>query len=137
MLAVGTKSGEVHLYDTVKQVKIRTLLGHSLRVGTLSWGGHNLASGSRDRTILIRDHRASDVYTSRLTAHKQEVRYAPSEYLEIPPCLLMVHARLGMRITMVVRRQAAGVRGERQQVADLECVIHDACREVRRTFSSS
>lgn len=53
--------------------------GHAARVGTLAWGSNSpgttslLASGSRDRTILLRDPRAPEASVSRLAAHKQEV----------------------------------------------------------------
>jgi len=72
-LAVGTNRGEVQLWDTVKCKKIRTMGGHSARIGTLSWNGPMLASGSRDRLIYLRDVRLQQPFTARLAAHKQEV----------------------------------------------------------------
>ena len=33
------------------------MLGHKQRVGCMSWSHHTLATGSRDRTILMRDVR--------------------------------------------------------------------------------
>lgn len=72
-LAVGTNKGDVQLWDTVKCKKIRTMTGHSARIGTLSWCGPTLASGSRDRLIYIRDVRMQSQYTTRLCSHKQEV----------------------------------------------------------------
>lgn len=72
-LAVGTNRGEVQLWDTVKCKKVRTMGGHSARVGTLNFSGASLASGSRDRLIYLRDVRAQAPYTHRLAAHKQEV----------------------------------------------------------------
>ena len=72
-LAVGTNRGEVQLWDTIKCKKIRTLGGHSARIGTMSWSGPTLASGSRDRLIYLRDVRAQSQYTHRLCSHKQEV----------------------------------------------------------------
>lgn len=51
-----------------------TLKGHAGRVGALSWNSNNiLASGSRDKNILIRDIRTSSEYVSKLIGHKQEV----------------------------------------------------------------
>ncbi|RLN91570.1 hypothetical protein BBJ28_00013052 [Nothophytophthora sp. Chile5] len=47
--------------------------GHMARIGTLAWSGQTLASGSRDRTILLRDLRASTPYQTKLAGHKQEV----------------------------------------------------------------
>ncbi len=72
-LAVGTSRGEVQLWDTIKCKKVRTMTGHSARVGTLAWTGPTLASGSRDRLIFLRDVRVQSSFTDRLTAHKQEV----------------------------------------------------------------
>lgn len=72
-LAVGTNRGEVQLWDTIKCKNVRTMAGHSARVGTLAWSGPMLASGSRDRLIFLRDVRAQNPFSDRLTAHKQEV----------------------------------------------------------------
>ena len=47
--------------------------GHSARVGTMSWMGHTLASGSRDRLIYLRDVRAKEPFVTKLAGHKQEV----------------------------------------------------------------
>ena len=72
-LAVGTNKGEVQLWDSINCKKVRVMGGHSARVGTLSFSGASLASGSRDRLIYIRDVRIQPQYTHRLSAHKQEV----------------------------------------------------------------
>jgi cell division cycle 20-like protein 1 (cofactor of APC complex) len=72
-LAVGTNKGEVQVWDVVQKKKVRTMGGHSARIGTLSWNGPMLASGSRDRLIYLRDVRVQPQYTHRLCAHKQEV----------------------------------------------------------------
>jgi len=72
-LAVGTNRGETQLWDTVKCKKIRSMTGHSARVGTLAWTGPILASGSRDRLIYLRDVRLQAAFTDKLTNHKQEV----------------------------------------------------------------
>ena len=37
---------------------LRTIDSHSGRVGSIAWNGYLLASGSRDRNILVRDVRA-------------------------------------------------------------------------------
>jgi cell division cycle 20-like protein 1, cofactor of APC complex len=72
-LAVGTNKGEVQLWDTIKCRNVRTMSGHSARVGTLNFSGVSLASGSRDRLVYVRDVRIQSPYTHRLSAHKQEV----------------------------------------------------------------
>eukprot|EP00980_Cylindrotheca_fusiformis_P011517 scaffold2708_cov119-Cylindrotheca_fusiformis.AAC.5 len=72
-LAVGTNRGEVQLWDSIKCKKVRTLAGHSARVGALAWTGPTLASGSRDRLIYLRDVRVQASYFDKLAVHKQEV----------------------------------------------------------------
>jgi cell division cycle 20-like protein 1 (cofactor of APC complex) len=72
-LAVGTNRGDVQLWDTIKCKKVRSMPGHSARVGTLAWTGPTLASGSRDRLIFLRDVRVQNAYTDKLSNHKQEV----------------------------------------------------------------
>lgn len=47
--------------------------GHQNRVGSSSWNGSLIATGSRDRSILVRDVRASETYIQKLLGHKQEV----------------------------------------------------------------
>ena len=74
LLAVGTNNGGVQLWDAAKCKCVRSMGGHTARIGTLSWNGANvLASGSRDRLILLRDHRAAPDYVTKLLGHKQEV----------------------------------------------------------------
>ncbi len=53
--------------------QVRTLQGHSSRVGSLAWSETCLVSGSRDKSILLRDVRMTDNYYERLLGHKQEV----------------------------------------------------------------
>jgi cell division cycle 20-like protein 1 (cofactor of APC complex) len=72
-LAVGTDQGQVQLWDVSHCRKVRTMPGHSSRVGTLSWNSSTLASGSRDRQIFLRDVRTPEPFVSMLAGHKQEV----------------------------------------------------------------
>ena len=72
-LAIGTNKGEIQIWDTIKCEKLRSMTGHSVRVGALAWCGPTLASGSRDRAIYLRDVRSEQQHTSLLKAHKQEV----------------------------------------------------------------
>jgi cell division cycle 20-like protein 1, cofactor of APC complex len=72
-LSVGTDKGEVQLWDTIKCKKVRSMAGHSARVGTLAWTGPILASGSRDRLIYLRDVRVQAPFTDKLSNHRQEV----------------------------------------------------------------
>ena len=72
-LSVGTNSGEVQIWDSVKLKKVRVMTGHNARIGTLAWNSSTLASGSRDKNIYYRDVRSATNYVSKLTGHKQEV----------------------------------------------------------------
>lgn len=72
-LAIGDQKGSVQIWDAEKQRRLRTMTGHSNRVGALSWNSHILTTGSRDRTILHRDVRQPAQFINRLTSHKGEV----------------------------------------------------------------
>lgn len=72
-LAVGVSTGELQFWDAINCKRIRTMLGHSARIGALSWSGPTLASGSRDRLIYLRDMRVQQPFTAKLASHKQEV----------------------------------------------------------------
>ncbi|EXC17793.1 Protein FIZZY-RELATED 2 [Morus notabilis] len=72
-LAVGTSNGKVQIWDASRCKKVRTMEGHRLRVGALAWSSSLLSSGSRDKSILLRDIRAQDDFVSKLSGHKSEV----------------------------------------------------------------
>lgn len=72
-LAIGTHKGTVQIWDANYQRRLRTMTGHTARVGALAWNEHILTSGSRDRLIYHRDVRAPDQFLTRLIGHKQEV----------------------------------------------------------------
>lgn len=72
-VAIGTNKGLVQIYDAERCRRLRTMTGHSSRVGALAWNEHILSSGSRDRNILHRDVRQPDQWMQKLIGHKQEV----------------------------------------------------------------
>lgn len=72
-IAVGTNEGLCQIWDIVKKKKLRTMTGHTGRVGNLTWNGSILTSGSRDRNIYHRDVRAPSHYYAKLTGHRQEI----------------------------------------------------------------
>ncbi|WFD29896.1 substrate-specific activator of APC-dependent proteolysis [Malassezia sp. CBS 17886] len=72
-LAIGTHSGLVQIWDVEKERLLRTMMGHTARVGALAWNNHVLTTGSRDRTIYHRDVRVPDQHVKTLLAHRQEV----------------------------------------------------------------
>ncbi|KAF0696120.1 Aste57867_13096 [Aphanomyces stellatus] len=72
-LAVGTNSGMVQIWDTQHGKCIRTMQGHTERVGTLAWNSQLLATGGRDKSIYVRDVRSPTHFTAHLQGHRQEV----------------------------------------------------------------
>ncbi|KAK0670848.1 putative fizzy-related protein [Cercophora samala] len=72
-IAIGTGKGLVQIWDAERQRRLRTMVGHTNRVGALAWNTHILTSGSRDRSIYHRDVRAPDPWMRKLVGHKQEV----------------------------------------------------------------
>lgn len=72
-LAIGTGKGLVQIWDAERARRLRTMTGHTARVGSLAWNTHILTSGSRDRLIYHRDVRAPDQWLKKLVGHKQEV----------------------------------------------------------------
>ncbi|KAJ6157445.1 hypothetical protein N7470_005037 [Penicillium chermesinum] len=57
-LAIGTGKGLVQIWDAEHCRRLRTMIGHTNRVGALAWNDHILTSGSRDRLIYHRDVRS-------------------------------------------------------------------------------
>ncbi len=72
-LAVGTSAGTVELWDVESEKRLRTMPGHHARVGSLSWNGAIVSSGSKDTTIINHDVRVAQHHTATLTGHEQEV----------------------------------------------------------------
>ncbi|EGR33667.1 hypothetical protein IMG5_046660 [Ichthyophthirius multifiliis] len=72
-IAVGDSFGNVRLYDSVKQKLIQIMPGHQSRVGSITWNGFLIASGSRDKNILIRDVRKISGSVQKFMGHKQEI----------------------------------------------------------------
>lgn len=56
-IAVGTSQGTTEIWDTLKCSKIYEVAGHEERVSSLAWKSNLLASGSRDKSIILRDLR--------------------------------------------------------------------------------
>eukprot|EP00889_Picochlorum_renovo_P002910 jgi/Picre1/29940/NNA_005318.t1 len=71
-LSVGVDNGDVQLWDAVKCRRLRLMAGHRQRVGCMNWSHHVLATGSRDRSILLRDVRAPEHSYAKLSAHRSE-----------------------------------------------------------------
>lgn len=72
-IALGTSDGTTELWDVHAGKKLRTMDGHSERVGALSWNQHTLSSGGRDSIVVNHDVRVSRHKTAVLSGHEQEI----------------------------------------------------------------
>ncbi|PXF42947.1 Protein FIZZY-RELATED 2 [Gracilariopsis chorda] len=72
-LAIGTRSGGVQVWDAAMRKLVRTMSGHSARVGCLAWNSALLSSGGRDTNIFNRDLRCKEPFVAKLEGHTQEV----------------------------------------------------------------
>lgn len=72
-LALGDSNGVVQLWDVEAQKRVRSMSGHSARVGCLSWNSYILSSGSRSGTIHHHDVRVANHHVATLARHTQEV----------------------------------------------------------------
>jgi cell division cycle protein 20 (cofactor of APC complex) len=72
-IAIGTASNEVQLWDVQQQKKVRTMYGHSARVGALAWNQHCLTSGGRDNCVINHDVRMANDIVGQMNYHSQEV----------------------------------------------------------------
>ncbi len=82
LLAVGTYTGAVQIWDANRAKLVRTIKGHDGRVGSVAWNSTVLSTGSRDKAILMNDVRVKECVFAQLQAHKQEVcglRWSPDE----------------------------------------------------------
>ncbi len=56
-MAVGTMGGQTEIRDIEKNALIKTVTGHTQRVGAVSLAGNYLITGSRDQSIMFYDLR--------------------------------------------------------------------------------
>ncbi|XP_057832065.2 cell division cycle 20.2, cofactor of APC complex [Cryptomeria japonica] len=72
-IAVGLTNSVVQLWDSSSNKQLRALKGHTARVGSLSWNGHILTTGSLDGLINNHDVRIRDSIVQTFRGHEQEV----------------------------------------------------------------
>ncbi len=72
-LAIGTSDGKTQLWDVQACKLLRSMDGHSDRVGSLSWNRHILSSGGRDSIIVNHDVRVARHNVATLSSHTQEI----------------------------------------------------------------
>jgi cell division cycle protein 20 (cofactor of APC complex) len=73
VLAVGNLFGDTAIWDVEQMKKVRTMPGHTDRVGALSWNEYVLSSGSRAGKIHHSDVRVAQHLVGSLSGHSQEV----------------------------------------------------------------
>jgi len=73
VLGVGDSQGMVQLWDVASSKLIRSMGGHTDRVGCLAWNQHLLASGGREGVVQIHDVRVAQHQVASLSGHTQEV----------------------------------------------------------------
>ena len=70
-IAIGTSAGTTQLWDVQASKQLRSMDGHTERVGALSWNRHLLSSGGRDSLVVNHDVRlARHNRTSWLTTRE-------------------------------------------------------------------
>ncbi len=74
LLAIGTDSGEIHLYDLQSQNTRSIIKGHTSRVNTLATlpDGMTLVSGGRDKELKLWDTSSGELLTT-LSGHVRQV----------------------------------------------------------------
>ncbi|KRX10938.1 WD40-repeat-containing domain [Pseudocohnilembus persalinus] len=73
LLARGDDSGIVKIFDTEKNICLRTYQNHFQRVGSLCWNNNLITSGGRDSKIISSDIRQREPFAHKFVGHKQEV----------------------------------------------------------------
>lgn len=72
-VAVGTSGGGTQLWDVQAGKQLRSMNGHTERVGSLAWNRHILSSGGRDSIVVNHDVRIARHNVATLSGHSQEV----------------------------------------------------------------
>ena len=70
LIGLGTFSGDVQIWDIHQLKCVRTLTGHTGRVGSIACSNALICSGSRDKTIIMRDIRQPKSKVQTMVGHK-------------------------------------------------------------------
>ncbi|KIY61795.1 WD40 repeat-like protein [Cylindrobasidium torrendii FP15055 ss-10] len=78
LIAVGSECGHIYIYDlnNPSQAVREYHQAHTKRIGSLSWNGDMIASGSRDEHFHHRDIRMGSSKAIRVRSHTKEVNNA-------------------------------------------------------------
>lgn len=72
-VSVGLGTGDVQIWDVEEGTKLRTMAGHTSRVGVASWNKAFLSTGSRSGAIFNHDVRIAEHKVAELNSHTSEV----------------------------------------------------------------
>ncbi|CAG8586694.1 19333_t:CDS:2 [Dentiscutata erythropus] len=72
-LAVGTSDGDTQIWDILREQKVRSMSGHTARVGVLTWNKYLVSSGCKDGSIWHHDTRVAQHKIAELLDHASEV----------------------------------------------------------------
>ncbi|CAJ0823167.1 3297_t:CDS:2, partial [Entrophospora sp. SA101] len=72
-LAVGLNDGNIEIWNIWSVQKIRSMNGHTTRVGVMTWNKHIIASGCRDGSIWKHDIRLAQHKFGEMHNHNREV----------------------------------------------------------------
>lgn len=72
-VSVGLGTGDVQIWDVEEGTKLRTMSGHTSRVGVASWNKALLSTGSRAGAIFNHDVRIAEHKVAELLHHTSEV----------------------------------------------------------------
>jgi WD40 repeat protein len=125
-LAIGTNRGIVEIWDAEYCKRIRTMTGHTARVGALAWNNHILSSGSRDRTILHRDTRAPEqAYCHCLRMRADPCPRSNAGHIlpvcDAQPAAAYILGRVGHTSHVEVWRAPSCHQGHRMESASARC----------------
>lgn len=73
IIAIGLSNGTVELWDAGSSKRVRSMPGHSTRIGSLDWNNHILTSGGRSGAIHNHDVRVATHHVSSYINHTQEI----------------------------------------------------------------
>ncbi len=73
LLSIANCDGDIQIWDVGVRKKLRTMKGHTTRVGSMSWNKHILSSGARDGSIWNHDVRIPEHKISELNHHHSEI----------------------------------------------------------------
>ncbi len=98
-LSIGANNSNVHLWQVEAKKQLRTMRGHSARVGALAWNNHVLSTGSRDSMIFNHDVRIAQHKIASLKGHSLEI-CGLKWYGLSPPLSLSIYLSISLSLSL-------------------------------------